>query len=129
MVDPHESLAERRIREAMTQGEFDRLPGTGTPIPGIDRPYDPAWWARRRMERERARDRVHAAAAAVERALGAVWVLPDEAAVRTAVERLNAALDRANADAEPGDRADLLAQEETVRIWRRMSAGRRRRPT
>ena len=35
-----ESFIERRIREAQAQGEFDRLPGFGQPIPDIDEPWD-----------------------------------------------------------------------------------------
>lgn len=127
-VDFHESLADRRIREAMERGEFDRLPGEGAPIPDIDRPYDPAWWARRWIERERARDTLHDAAASAERALGAVWTMPDERAVREGVDRLNVRIRRANDAVEPADRAPLLDPDATVRIWRRMQAARRPRP-
>jgi hypothetical protein len=49
-------LAERRIREAMAAGEFDRLPGSGKPIPDLDVGDDPAWWAKRWVRRERLRD-------------------------------------------------------------------------
>lgn len=41
-----------QIRNAMARGEFDDLPGTGKPIPGIDRPHDPDWWVKRLVERE-----------------------------------------------------------------------------
>lgn len=40
----------------MEAGEFDDLPGAGKPIPDLDRPYDPEWWARKLIERERLRD-------------------------------------------------------------------------
>ena len=48
-------VAENRIREAIENGEFEDLPGLGTPIPDIDEPYDPDWWAKqwyRRYQRE-----------------------------------------------------------------------------
>lgn len=50
--DRFESLAERRIRDAMEHGEFDDLPGSGEPIADLDRPYDASWWARRLVVRE-----------------------------------------------------------------------------
>lgn len=46
-MDPAESIAEERIREAMERGEFDNLPGHGKPLPLEERgPFeDPTWWA------------------------------------------------------------------------------------
>lgn len=56
-TDPDEpeasSLIERRISEAMERGEFDDLPGAGRPISDLDAGYDPAWWAKRYVERAR----------------------------------------------------------------------------
>lgn len=49
-------LVERRIRDAMARGEFDDLPGAGKPIPDVDVEYDPGWWVRKWVERERLRD-------------------------------------------------------------------------
>ena len=51
-----ESVAERRIREAMERGEFDDLPGAGEPLADLDREYDPDWWAKRWVRRERLAD-------------------------------------------------------------------------
>ncbi|MBU1493360.1 MAG: DUF1992 domain-containing protein [Actinobacteria bacterium] len=50
------SLVERQIREAMERGEFENLPGAGRPIEGIDAPYDPAWWAKEWLRRNRLAD-------------------------------------------------------------------------
>ena len=47
-----ESLAEQRIREAQSEGEFDNLPGFGQPIPGIDQPHDELWWVKEKLKRE-----------------------------------------------------------------------------
>jgi hypothetical protein len=41
-----------QVRDAMARGEFDNLPGSGRPIPGLDKPYDPDWWVKRLIERE-----------------------------------------------------------------------------
>jgi hypothetical protein len=49
-----ERLAERKIRAAIEAGEFADLPGTGKPIPGIDEPYDPDWWIKSYLARQRA---------------------------------------------------------------------------
>lgn len=46
-------VAENRILEAKAAGEFDNLPGAGRPIEGIDEPYDPLWWLRKWIRRER----------------------------------------------------------------------------
>lgn len=48
-----ERVAENRIREAIERGLFDGLPTRGGPIDGIDEPYDPLWWLKRWIRRER----------------------------------------------------------------------------
>ena len=45
-------LADNRIREAMGRGEFDDLPGAGKPLPGLDQPYDPMWWVKKKIAAE-----------------------------------------------------------------------------
>jgi hypothetical protein len=52
-----EPFVERQIREAAERGEFDDLPGSGEPLEDLDPDYDPDWWAKRFIDRERARDR------------------------------------------------------------------------
>lgn len=46
-------IAERRIREGIASGAFDDLPGMGKPIPDLDQPYDPMWWIKKWLARER----------------------------------------------------------------------------
>jgi len=46
-------LAENRIREALEEGAFDHLEGQGRPLPDLDEPYDPNWWIKKWMCRER----------------------------------------------------------------------------
>lgn len=48
-----EILSENRIRQAMEEGKFDGLPGFGKPIPDIDEPYDPDWWIKKWVKREK----------------------------------------------------------------------------
>jgi hypothetical protein len=48
-----ELIADNRIRQAMEEGQLDDLPGLGKPIPDIDEPYDPMWWVKGWMKREK----------------------------------------------------------------------------
>lgn len=67
---------ELQIQQAMREGEFDNLPGTGKPIPGLDEPHDPDWWLKRLIERERI-----------------TGVLPPALALRTEDARMDETLD------------------------------------
>ncbi|HLU72246.1 MAG TPA: DUF1992 domain-containing protein [Nonomuraea sp.] len=49
---PFETWVDRQIREAMERGEFDDLPGTGKPIPGLGRPDDEMWWVKQKVRSE-----------------------------------------------------------------------------
>lgn len=46
-------VAENRIREAMTRGEFDDLEGAVKPLTGLDDHYRPDWWIESKLRRER----------------------------------------------------------------------------
>ncbi len=46
-------VAENRIREAVEQGEFDFLEGMGEPLCDIDGNYQPDWWLRKKLAKER----------------------------------------------------------------------------
>ncbi|MFJ6456263.1 DUF1992 domain-containing protein [Paenarthrobacter sp. NPDC091669] len=41
------------IRDAMKQGKFDNLKYAGKPIPGLGEHYDPDWWVKGLIQRER----------------------------------------------------------------------------
>jgi hypothetical protein len=47
-----ETWIDRQIRVGMEAGAFDDLPGTGRPVPDIDRPRDEMWWVRDKVRRE-----------------------------------------------------------------------------
>lgn len=51
--DRFESHAERLVREAIENGEFDDLAGRGELIPGAGKKDDALWWVRRWVERDR----------------------------------------------------------------------------
>jgi hypothetical protein len=46
------AFADELVRQAMARGEFDDLPLTGKPIPGLTGRYDPDWWLKSFIERE-----------------------------------------------------------------------------
>ncbi len=118
---------EQSIRDAMQRGEFDRLPGKGQPIHGLDAPRDELWWVKDKLRREdittvppslavrRDRDdlRAHLSSFTTERA------------VREAVEELNQRIRTVNRYGSPnGPPTSLMPQdvEEFVARWREATA-------
>ena len=125
-----ESWVEEQIQNAQRDGEFDRLEGKGRPIPGIEEPYDPMWWVKKLLEREKLSVLPPAleVRAKADRMLDEVWTLPTEAHV---VERVAATLPR-NVDHEDLYSAGVLGlldahakfdthkgvKFETYAVWR-----------
>jgi len=92
---PVHSWVDRLVREAEERGAFADLPGLGKPLPGIDDPLDEDWWVRQKMRSEKLpTDALLPPALALRKELAdlpdRVRHLPDEAAVRAAVQELNA---------------------------------------
>ncbi|HEV8438063.1 MAG TPA: DUF1992 domain-containing protein [Methylomirabilota bacterium] len=109
---PHkswESWIEEQIQREQADGGFDRLEGHGKPIRGIDAPYDPLWWVKKLLEREKLSVLPPAleVRAKVERALEDVWRVRDEDDVRARVGAINAEIARANRTAAEGPPTDL----------------------
>ena len=75
-----EPWIERVIREAVEDGVFDAPAGTGEKIPDLDRPYDPGWWAKRWLERERAAEEERQRAAEMRREMARALVAERKAA-------------------------------------------------
>lgn len=46
------AAVETAIELARRRGEFDNLPGAGKPLTGIDKPRDPDWWIKQKVETE-----------------------------------------------------------------------------
>lgn len=114
--------AEEQIEQAEREGAFDDLPGRGKPLPDAYQPYDPDWWVKSLIRRERlsilppaleARQKLAAA-------LARIRTLEDEAAVRRELESLNAELARLNAHATSGPATHLgrLDVEAALATWR-----------
>lgn len=94
---------ERSIREAMARGEFDHLPGTGKPLPDLDRQYDPDWWARRYLEQMKAQDAADDVRRLIQRELPHLRTMPDRAAAAARAAELNALVAQVNATHPLGD--------------------------
>jgi hypothetical protein len=119
-----ESFAERRIREAQAAGEFDRLPGFGQPIPGIDQPWDENSWVRQKLRDEQinALPPVLAARLDRERTLAVLPSLTSEAIVRQELITLNQRIHKAHFASQAGPAEGVLPVdvEAEVARWREL---------
>ena len=117
-----ESFIEQQIREAMEAGAFDNLEGKGQPIPDLGRAYDPDWWAKKLIEREKVSLTPPALTLrrTVEQALERLPQLRDEAEVRRTLQALNEQIRKLNATIAEGPPTNLapLDVEAIVRQWR-----------
>jgi hypothetical protein len=52
-MEQRAQFVEIQIAQAMRRGDFDDLPGAGKPLTHLTETYDPNWWIRRKIERER----------------------------------------------------------------------------
>ncbi|MFG0335279.1 MAG: DUF1992 domain-containing protein [Maioricimonas sp. JB049] len=117
-----ESFADRRIREASEQGKFDKLPGFGQPIPGIDEPLDENWWVRQKLRSEGLSVVPPTIQARREReqALQKVPTLTSEKAVRRLLEDVNESIRKAQYSpaAGPASGVQPIDIEQVVQQWR-----------
>ena len=104
------NAVERAIRAAIERGEFEDLPGAGEPLEGLDRPYDPNWWVKSWIEREREAGRGSEDPAAIERMARRLWAAPTAADLESALGEGGAERSRAG--------LDQLDRSEARRMWR-----------
>ena len=120
-----ESWIDQQIREAQEDGAFNNLPGAGKPLPDVDKPYDPDWWAKQLVRREGINVLPPALELLrkVESELAVIWALGSEAEVRKRVAALNAEIGKVNARAAEGPPTRLARfdVEALVEEWRRRS--------
>jgi len=113
---------EQLIQEARDAGEFDQLEGKGKPIPGVEAPYDPDWWVKKLLEREKVSVLPPALELLrkVEAELAKIWAARREDEVRARVQALNAEIARVNAQvvAGPPTRLAPLDVDGMVQEWR-----------
>ena len=117
-----ESWREELIQLAREEGAFDNLPGAGKPLADLGESYDPDWWVKKLVRRERvsllppALELLRKVEAEVER----IWKLSREDEVRERIRALNVEIARANARAAEGPPTCLapLDADTIVAEWR-----------
>ena len=121
-----ETWVEGQIRVAMEDGAFDNLPGAGKPLPNFGQEYDPLWWQKQLVQRERITllSPSLELLRKVEAELAAIEKLHDEATVRGRVAALNVAIAKVNATVVEGPptRLGTLDVDQVVAQWRRNSS-------
>jgi hypothetical protein len=115
---------EELIRLAQEEGAFDNLAGAGKPLAGLGEHYDPDWWVKKLIQREKVSMLPPSLELLrkVEAEVQQIWWLSNEAAVRERVRTLNGEIARANARAAQGPPTRLaqLDAEAMVAEWRRV---------
>ncbi len=96
-------MVDRQIRQAAERGEFDDLPGAGKPIEGLDAGYDPGWWAKRYLRREKARDRADELRRTIRAEAPRLKTASDRVAAEGRVGELNEMVRAVNEHLPPGD--------------------------
>ena len=117
-----ESWREELIRLAREEGAFDNLPGAGKPLADLGESYDPDWWVKKLVQREKvsmlppALELLRKVEAEVEQ----IWKLSSEAEVRERIRALNVEIARTNARAAEGPPTRLapLDADTIVAEWR-----------
>lgn len=117
-----ESWREELIRLAHEEGAFDNLPGAGKPLADLGESYDPDWWVKKLVQREKVSmlppslELLRKVEAEIER----IRTLSDEAAVRERIRALNVEIARANARVAEGPPTRLapLDLDTIVAEWR-----------
>jgi hypothetical protein len=123
-----ESWREELIRLAQEEGAFDNLAGTGKPLADLGEQYDPDWWVKKLIQREKISMLPPSLELLrkVEAEVARIWTLSDEGTVRERVRTLNAEIARANSRIAggPPTRLAQLDAELMVAEWRRLRKAR-----
>jgi len=117
-----ESWREELIRLAREEGLFDNLAGAGKPLADLGEHYDPDWWVKRLVQREKvsmlppALELLRKVEAEIER----IWTLREESQVRERVRAINLEIACANTRASQGPPTRLgpLDADTIVAEWR-----------
>lgn len=107
-IEFFESLAERRLREAAEQGEFDDLPGAGRPIPGLGETYDPNWWVKEWMRRTSLEETIAEVRSTIRSDLPKLKAFPDSPETAQRLAELNEMIEALNRELPTGQRLALI---------------------
>ncbi len=110
----------------MARGEFDRLPGHGRPIEGLDAPHDELWWVKDKLRREQVSTVPPSLAVRRDRdvLLAHLAEFPSEQAVRDAVGELNDRIRTLNRYGSPSGPPTSLMPQDVDDILARWRAAR-----
>jgi hypothetical protein len=126
-IQKFESFAERKIREAQAEGQFDALPGFGKPIPDLDEPDDENWWIKKKLKREGLviLPPILQARRDIERTLESLRSLQTERQVRACLNALNERIRAAHFSPAggPPDGVRPVDVEAVVADWRTSRPG------
>ncbi len=121
------SWIEQHIKRAQEAGEFDDLPGKGKPLAHLQEVYDPDWWAKGLIAREKLSLLPPALAIRrrVEQEIPRILRLRREDDVRIALGKLNAEISHTNRTVVEGPMTgtSLIDEDEFLRRWRSRSQG------
>jgi hypothetical protein len=116
------SWIDQHIRQAQEAGEFDDLPGKGKPLAGLNEVYDPDWWAKKLIAREKVSLLPPALVIRrrVEKEIPRILRLRREQDVRIALGKLNAEISRTNRTVHEGPptTVSVIDEDEFVARWR-----------
>jgi hypothetical protein len=120
MMRKWESAVEQQIRDGIARGEFDRLPGAGKPIEGLDAGHDEDWWLKAKLRAERLsylpptiRIRKE-----VEEARAAMSVASNESVVRRIVEDINVRIRDINRRGAEGPPSSVMPLDPDAEVER-----------
>lgn len=120
-----ERSVEERLANAAAAGELDAPTLSGKPLPDLDRPRPPGWWAEQFVQRELSHDRRRTAEAAAARARAGFWRAASLDELRDRVRAANAAIVRANINLVEADRLQPFDLADVEDRWRRLRPDRR----
>jgi hypothetical protein len=128
-MDQRAQYVEVVIQQAIRRGEFDNLPGSGKPLANLGQAYDPDWWIRQKIERERITGlgppalTLRAENAALDERLAAA---PSERAVREMLQDFNGRVVEARRQLMGGPPVvtPTRDEDEEVERWRERRADR-----
>jgi Domain of unknown function (DUF1992) len=130
-MDQRAQYVEVVIQQAIRRGDFDNLPGSGKPLANLGQAYDPDWWIRQKIERERITGlgppalTLRAENAALDARLAAA---PSERAVREILQDFNGRVIEARRQLMGGPPVVTPTRDidEEVERWRERRAARLR---
>jgi hypothetical protein len=114
-----ESWREELIQRAHEEGAFDNLPSAGKPLADLGESYDPDWWVKKLVQREK----ISMLPPSLELCAGRGRNRADLEAFRRsrcprAIRALNAEIARVNARAKAPTRLAPLEADTIVAEWR-----------